>query len=81
MPNGSSKIRQGGRDGDIYRYLRSLRDHYADSIRENYPPIPRRVSGYNLDQLIPERMAASTLRARWSAAKARWSRCSKPSAG
>ena len=47
------KIRQGGREGDIYRYLRSLRDHYADLIRKNYPPIPRRVSGYNLDQLIP----------------------------
>ena len=22
-------------------------------MRENYPPIPRRVSGYNLDQLLP----------------------------
>ncbi len=46
-------IRKGGREGDVYRYLRSLRDHYADLIRKNYPPIPRRVSGYNLDQLIP----------------------------
>jgi len=47
------RIAQGGRLGDIYRYLRSLRDHYADLIREKYPRIPRRVSGYNLDQLIP----------------------------
>lgn len=47
------KIQQGGRVGDIYRNLRSLRDHYADLIRKNYTPIPRRVSGYNLDQLIP----------------------------
>ncbi len=46
-------IRKGGRIGDIYRYLKSLRDHYADLIREKYPPIPRRVSGYNLDQLLP----------------------------
>jgi FAD/FMN-containing dehydrogenase len=46
-------IAQGGRVGNIYRYLKSLRDHYADLIREKYPPIPRRVSGYNLDQLVP----------------------------
>lgn len=48
-----SAIRQGGRIGNIYRNLRSLRDHYASLIEKNYPPIPRRVSGYNLDQLIP----------------------------
>ncbi len=46
-------ISQGGRVGEIYRGLKSLRDHYADLIRQKYPPIPRRVSGYNLDQLIP----------------------------
>ncbi len=46
-------IRKGGREGDVYRYLRSLRDHYAGLIQKNYPPIPRRVSGYNLDQLLP----------------------------
>ena len=47
------RIRQGGREGDVYRYLKSLRDRYAELIREKYPPIPRRVSGYNLDQLLP----------------------------
>ena len=47
------RIRKGGREGDVYRYLKSLRARYADLIREKYPPIPRRVSGYNLDQLIP----------------------------
>ncbi len=46
-------ISHGGRVGDIYRYLKSLRDHYAELVLQNYPPIPRRVSGYNLDQLIP----------------------------
>ncbi|MBV9481998.1 MAG: FAD-binding protein [Acidobacteria bacterium] len=44
---------QGGRVGDIYPRLASLRSRYADLIRSKYPPIPRRVSGYNLDQLIP----------------------------
>src|ERR1051326_5308681 len=47
-------IRQGGRQGEIYRRLRSLRDRYADLIRERYPRIPRRISGYNLDELLPE---------------------------
>jgi FAD/FMN-containing dehydrogenase/Fe-S oxidoreductase len=46
-------IAGGGRMGDIYRHLKSLRDRYADLIRQKYPPIPRRVSGYNLDQLLP----------------------------
>ncbi len=44
----------GGRVGAIYERLRSLRDRYADQIRERYPDIPRRVSGYNLDDLLPE---------------------------
>ncbi len=47
------QIRKGGRVGEIYRYLKSLRDRYADLIREKYPKIPRRVSGYNLDYLLP----------------------------
>ncbi|HLK49406.1 MAG TPA: FAD-binding and (Fe-S)-binding domain-containing protein [Bryobacteraceae bacterium] len=47
-------IALGGRRGDIYRRLRDLRDKYADLIRERYPKIPRRVSGYNLDELLPE---------------------------
>ncbi len=49
-----SIIAQGGRRGAIYSRLRDLRDQYADQIRAKYPNIPRRVSGYNLDQLLPE---------------------------
>ena len=47
-------IQGGGRRGEIYARLRALRDRYADLIRKRYPPIPRRVSGYNLPQLLPE---------------------------
>jgi FAD/FMN-containing dehydrogenase/Fe-S oxidoreductase len=47
-------IRRGGRQGEIYERLRSLRDRYADLIRGRFPKIKRRVSGYNLDQLLPE---------------------------
>jgi FAD/FMN-containing dehydrogenase/Fe-S oxidoreductase len=47
-------IRAGGRRGQIYAGLKQLRDRYADLIRERFPRIPRRVSGYNLDDLLPE---------------------------
>jgi FAD/FMN-containing dehydrogenase len=50
-----SMIRGGGRRGDIYRGLRELRDRYAGEIRDRFPAIPRRVSGYNLPQLLPDR--------------------------
>jgi FAD/FMN-containing dehydrogenase/Fe-S oxidoreductase len=50
-----SIIRQGGRRGEIYSKLRNLRDQYAELIRQKFPKIPRRVSGYNLDQLLPEK--------------------------
>src|SRR5438094_924996 len=44
----------GGRRGEIYVRLRDLRDRYADLIRQRFPDIPRRVSGYNLPALLPE---------------------------
>ena len=47
-------IRNGGRKGELYAALRDLRDTYADLIRRKFPNIPRRVSGYNLDYLLPE---------------------------
>src|SRR3954454_10348298 len=42
-------VRAGGRRAEVYRQLRALRDEYADLVRERYPDIPRRVSGYALD--------------------------------
>jgi FAD/FMN-containing dehydrogenase/Fe-S oxidoreductase len=47
-------IAGGGRVGEIYQRLRDLRDRYAELIRERYPKIPRRISGFNLDRLLPE---------------------------
>jgi FAD/FMN-containing dehydrogenase len=47
-------IAAGGRRGEIYSALRGIRDRYANLIRSKYPDIPRRVSGYNLEQLLPE---------------------------
>lgn len=47
-------IAQGGRRGDIYARLKGIRDRYADEIRKKFPHIPRLVSGYPLQQLLPE---------------------------
>ncbi len=47
-------IAAGGREGAIYAGLKRLRDVHAAEIRDRYPKIPRRVSGYNLDELLPE---------------------------
>jgi FAD/FMN-containing dehydrogenase/Fe-S oxidoreductase len=46
--------RQGGRAGEIAMALKALAARHADEIRRRYPPIPRRVSGYNLPALLPE---------------------------
>jgi FAD/FMN-containing dehydrogenase/Fe-S oxidoreductase len=47
-------IRAGGRKGQIFAGLKDIRDRFAPLIREKFPRIPRRVSGYNLDELLPE---------------------------
>jgi len=47
-------IAEGGRRGEIYRGLKAIRDTYADEIRRRFPRLDRRVSGYNLDELLPE---------------------------
>src|SRR5215213_46174 len=50
------RLREGtSGDEEIDRRLLDLRDRYADLIRQRYPNIPRRVSGYNLDDLLPEK--------------------------
>jgi FAD/FMN-containing dehydrogenase/Fe-S oxidoreductase len=55
-------VRGGGRDGgredgrraQIYLGLKSLADRYGEQVRRQFPNIPRRVSGYNLNHLLPE---------------------------
>jgi FAD/FMN-containing dehydrogenase/Fe-S oxidoreductase len=47
-------VAEGGRRGAVHAGLRDLRDRHADRIRERFPDVPRRVSGYNLDALLPE---------------------------
>jgi FAD/FMN-containing dehydrogenase/Fe-S oxidoreductase len=47
-------VAAGGWRGQAYEALRELAGDRAGLIRERYPKIPRRVSGYNLDSLLPE---------------------------
>ena len=47
-------IHEGGRRGEIYSKLRAISAAYGDLIRQRFPKIPRRVSGYNLNYLLPE---------------------------
>ena len=51
----SRAIAEGGRRAEIYSRLAALRDRYAPLIRARFPDIPRRVSGYNLPYLLPEK--------------------------
>ncbi|HTW98926.1 MAG TPA: FAD-binding and (Fe-S)-binding domain-containing protein, partial [Acidimicrobiales bacterium] len=48
-------LRRGGEERRIYEALRRLIGEHAEAVRTRYPKIPRRVSGYNLDELLPER--------------------------
>lgn len=47
-------IASGGRRGEIYAGLKRIADRYGEQIRQRFPNIPRRVSGYNLPELLPE---------------------------
>jgi FAD/FMN-containing dehydrogenase/Fe-S oxidoreductase len=47
-PSGSERA------GQIYHSLQQIVHDYGDLIRQRFPNIPRRVSGYNLNYLLPE---------------------------
>jgi FAD/FMN-containing dehydrogenase/Fe-S oxidoreductase len=42
------------RTGALYRALGELTDTHGEDIRTGFPRLPRRVSGYNLEALLPE---------------------------
>jgi FAD/FMN-containing dehydrogenase/Fe-S oxidoreductase len=45
---------EGGRRAEIHAGLERIVAEYLADIRQGYPRIPRRVSGYNMDSLLPE---------------------------
>ncbi|MGC2550708.1 MAG: FAD-linked oxidase C-terminal domain-containing protein [Candidatus Sulfotelmatobacter sp.] len=47
-------LQQGGRRAEIYTKLKAIADAYGGLVRQRFPNIPRRVSGYNLNYLLQE---------------------------
>lgn len=47
-------LKEGGRKAEIYKKLKAFIQKYEKQVRERFPMIPRRVSGYNLPDLLPE---------------------------
>ncbi|MFC4242996.1 FAD-binding and (Fe-S)-binding domain-containing protein [Gryllotalpicola reticulitermitis] len=47
-------VAEGGDRARLYQRMRALVDDYGDEIRERFPDIPRLVSGYHLEALLPE---------------------------
>lgn len=47
-------IAEGGRRGELYKKLIEFRDRYEHQIRDGFPKLKRRVSGYNLPALLVE---------------------------
>jgi FAD/FMN-containing dehydrogenase/Fe-S oxidoreductase len=47
-------VAEGGPRARLYQGLRDVVGRNLVEIRKGYPKIPRRVSGYNLDSLLPE---------------------------
>lgn len=46
------KNQQGDQEGEIYRTLWRIKHEDEEEIKQRFPSIPRRVSGYNLDELL-----------------------------
>jgi FAD/FMN-containing dehydrogenase/Fe-S oxidoreductase len=57
-PTSPEELERIRADGDprsrLYGELADLRDRHLAAIRQGFPKIPRRVSGYNLPALLPE---------------------------
>ena len=51
----AAALAAGGPLAEVLRGLRAIADEHAERVRARFPDIPRRVSGYNLDELLPER--------------------------
>ena len=54
--SGSPEVSNHGNDriNQIESSLKQIAAYYGDQIRQKFPNIPRRVSGYNLNYLLPE---------------------------
>jgi FAD/FMN-containing dehydrogenase/Fe-S oxidoreductase len=53
VSRGEDAVRGPGAE-QVTARLRELADRWGDRVRDGFPQIPRRISGYNLDRLLPE---------------------------
>lgn len=53
----AQRIARGGRDGETLAALQALGERVAPQVLERFPRIPRRVSGFNLDEVLPSRIS------------------------
>ena len=60
----AGKCRAPGLEGQIYREIARIRETYGDEIQARYPAHWRRVSGYNLNELV--RVVAGAVRPAWT---------------
>ena len=58
------KCRAPGLEGQIYREIARIRETYGDEIQARYPAHWRRVSGYNLNELVS--FVAGSVRPAWT---------------
>lgn len=57
----NQKLAKRGREGDIYRACEKIRIELKEEILNRFPAIDRRVSGYNLDELLKPPLNLSKL--------------------
>lgn len=50
------KLKLKTREGDIYRFCNDAKHSHAQLIKNSFPKLERRVSGYNLDELLKPQM-------------------------
>src|SRR3989442_10463041 len=60
----AGKCRAPGLEGQIYREIGRIRETYGDEIQSRYPAHWRRVSGYNLNELVG--VVAGAVRPAWT---------------
>ncbi len=53
-PGEAAAVAAGGELARIVTGLRRIADHYGQAVRDGFPRLERRVSGFNLDELLPE---------------------------
>src|SRR3989442_1504352 len=80
----AGKCRAPGLEGQIYREIARIRETYGDEIQSRYPAHWRRVSGYNLNELVSVvagSVVAGAVRPAWTGSGLRQARPGSDTSG